>query len=176
MLNKKLNKAYNIYAIASLATVFGMCFAATIWNYGGSTSIDNASLKNAQTELGKTTARYDALKDSLDQETDKKIEADIKFQDAYPRVLHKDSTISDYFEFRADPDVRTVDSICNMYYNQVYDKHSGELRALEKKQTKLQKQINKITADKARADSIAQMSTMDRIKGNLRLLKNDLIR
>jgi hypothetical protein len=115
MLNKKLNKAYNIYAIASLATLFGMCFAATIWNYGGSTSIDNVSLKNTQTELGKTTARYDALKDSLNQEVDKKIEADIKFQEVYPRALHKDSTISDYYEFRMDPDVRAVDSICNMY-------------------------------------------------------------
>ena len=84
--------------------------------------------------------------------------------------------MSDYFEFRADPDVRAVDSICNMYYNQVYGKHSGELVSLGKAQTELQTRINKITADKARADSIAQMSTMDRIKGNLRLLKNDLIR
>ena len=63
-----------------------------------------------------------------------------------------------------------------MYYNQVYGKHRDELASLGKAQTELQTRINKITADKARADSIAQMSTMDRIKGNLRLLKNDLIR
>lgn len=176
MSNNKKKNFYDICMYASAATLSVFLAWVLMLNYSGTTNYDKYSLKDAQAKLNKTETRYDILKDSLNQEVDKKIEADIKFQDAYPRVLHKDSTISDYFEFRADPDVRAVDSICNMYYNQVYDKHSGELRALEKKQTNLQKQIDKITADKARADSIAQMSTMDRIKGNLRLLKNDLIR
>lgn len=176
MSNNKKKNFYDICMYASAATLSVFLAWVLMLNYGGTTNYDKYSLKDAQAKLNKTETRYDILKDSLNQEVDKKIEADIKFQEVYPRALHKDSTMSDYFEFRADPDVRAVDSICNMYHNQVYGKHSGELRALEKKQTKLQKQINKITADKLRADSIAQMSTMDRIKGNLRLLKNDLIR
>lgn len=176
MSNNKKKNFYDICMYASAATLSVFLAWVLMLNYGGTTNYDKYSLKDAQAKLNKTETRYDILKDSLNQEVDKKIEADIKFQEVYPRALHKDSTISDYYEFRMDPDVRAADSICDMYYNQVYGKHRDELASLGKAQTELQTRINKITADKARADSIAQMSTMDRIKGNLRLLKNDLIR
>ncbi|MEE1111492.1 MAG: hypothetical protein UIH99_04730, partial [Alphaproteobacteria bacterium] len=108
MSNNKKKNFYDICMYASAATLSVFLAWVLMLNYGGTTNYDKYSLKDAQAKLNKTETRYDILKDSLNQEVDKKIEADIKFQEVYPRALHKDSTMSDYFEFRADPDVRAV--------------------------------------------------------------------
>ncbi len=176
MSNNKKKNFYDICMYASAATLSALSMWMLILNYGGSASFDSASLKHAKKELNKTEEQYNGFKDSLDQEVDKRIDSDIMFQDVYQRFLHKDSTISDYFEFRADPDVYAVDSICNTHHNQVYNENKDTLHAMYKKRCDLTNKINNLEMNKARADSIAQMSTMDRIKGNLRLLKNDLIR